>query len=357
MKTTFTLLLTFFYLKASFAQCYGGKDFSTAELFDAGWISQCNTGTSCNTGVTMLSNQSTCEPSTAIDACAPTPSCGTVSNMGSDLWFKFLANSTTATISVTRNSSFTVGIQAFSAPAGNYNPACLQLTQIGCVASGSPSGNTQLVLTSLTPGNLYFFRVYGVDPSPSQRAGHFCFCGSTGLTETSLPVKLISFAVSSSGKGTVLNWIADQQPDFSYYEVEKSTGENKFISLGKQPVIYNGSSRVDYRFEEKSVSSGPAYYRLKMVDINGKYGYSDIIKTSNQTSLSGLRIKQDDANHRIIIYSDTATEVEVYTLTGDKLTTYHLAKGDNSFYHDFKPGVYIIRKKGAGEAQKLVFYP
>lgn len=277
MKTTFTLLFILFYSIKSFAQCYGGTDFASAVEFDAGWISACNTGTSCNSGVTILSNQSSCEPTTAIDACASTPSCGNVSNMGSDLWFKFMASTSTATISVTRNVSFTVGIQAFAAPHFNFTPTCSQLTEIGCVADNSPNGNIKLNLTSLTPGDLYFFRVYGVDHSPSQRTGNFCFCGSTGLGQVSLPA-------------------------------------------------------------------------------NGKSGSSNKAKASNKNLLSGFSIRQDNSNHRIIIYSDTDTDAEIYTLTGNKLATWHLIKGDNSFYHELIQGMYIIRKKDTGETQKFAFY-
>jgi hypothetical protein len=277
MKTTFTLVLAFFYLKASFAQCYGGTDFATAELFDQGWIYACNTGTSCNSGVIMLNNLSSCDVNTAMDPCVPTPSCGTVSNMGSDLWFKFWGGSTsTATISVTRNMSLGVGIQAFSVPSNNYTPTCSQLTEIGCVADNSQSGNIQLNLTSLTPGNLYFFRVYGIGNPAIHRTGNFCFCGSTGLTEVSLPVRRNSSTASPSG--------------------------------------------------------------------------------NSKTSTTGFRIKQDNANHRIIIYSNTNTEAEMYTIAGNKLITYHLAKGNNSFYQEFKSGMYIIRKKDTGETQKLIFY-
>lgn len=355
MKTTFTLLTTLLCLTTSFAQpCPGGRDFSTAELFDEGWIYICNTGTSCNAGTTIFSNQSSCDPTVAIDPCAPTPGCGNPADMGSDLWFKFFANTNTASIKVTRNSSFIAAVQAFS--ASNFIPSCSQLTEVGCIADNSTNGTISLTLNSLTPGNLYFFRVFGVAHNASQRTGTFCFCGSTGLTPISLPVKLISFTASSSGKATLLKWSADQQPGFSYYEIEQSTGGNKFTSVAKHPVIYNGNTRVDYQLEERSVPADHIYYRLKMVDGNGKYGYSDIIQVSNRNPVSGWKIRQDNVNQRIIIYSDTETEAEIYTLTGNKLATYHLTEGNNSFSHDLKPGMYIIRKKDSGEAQRLAIY-
>src|SRR5215212_12050438 len=91
----------------------GGTDFSSAVFFTPAWISGCATGTSCSGG-TVFDNRAACEPTTAIDPCAPTPSCGTVGQMGSDLWFKFYASGTTATISVIQSVSFIATVQAFS---------------------------------------------------------------------------------------------------------------------------------------------------------------------------------------------------------------------------------------------------
>lgn len=356
MKTTFTLLFTLFYLTNASAQCYTGIDFSTAQFFDESWIYNCGTGTSCNAGTTTFNNQSPCDPTTAIDACAPTPSCGNVSDMASDLWFKFSANTATATISVIRNGSLGIGIQAFSAP--NFLPTCSQLTEVGCIADYNTSGNTQLNLTSLTPGNLYFFRVYGIGNPASHRTGNFCFCGSTGLTSIALPIKLLSFSGSFIGKQIILQWTASQQQSGSYFEIEKSINGNSFITVGREPVIDANGTPVNYHFEENASATGTTLYRLKMVDIDGKFGYSDIVKLDNDNKhlSSGFTVKQDDHNHQIIIYSDTDTEAEVYSLTGSKLATYHLAKGNNFFYNEWKPGMYIIRKKDTGETQKFSFY-
>lgn len=266
----------------------------------------------------------------------------------------FFANTTTASIKVTRNSSFIAAIQAFAVP--NFIPSCSQLTEIGCIADNSTNGTVTLDLTSLTPGNMYFFRVFGVAHNASQRTGTFCFCGSTGLTQISLPVKLISFTATSSDKGIALKWTADQQQNGSFFEIEKSINGKKFITIGREPVIAASNSLVNYHFEENTSSTATTLYRLKMIDANGKFGYSGIVKVDSKNSRSGFNIKQDNINHRIIIYSDTDTEAEIYTLTGNKLAIYNVIKGNNSFYHELTPGMYIIRKKDTGETEKFAFY-
>src|SRR5690349_8269093 len=104
----------------------GGVDFNSAVTFDPAWIYGCNTGTSCNGGVS-LSNRVACQPTAALDACAPAPSCGNIVTNASNVWFKFYAAGPTALISCFQNSSFVIGIQAFSG-----GPACGSLTELGC---------------------------------------------------------------------------------------------------------------------------------------------------------------------------------------------------------------------------------
>lgn len=353
MKRIFTLITSILYSVSSFSQfCPGaGTDFSTADFFDLSWIYLCNTGTSC-TGGTSFDNRLACEPTTAIDACAPAPTCGTVSNTGSDLWFKFYANTPTAVIKVIQNVSFVASIQAFSAPG--HNPSCSELTQIGCVVANGPSSGVTLNLTSLIPGNLYFFRVYGTHNAPSQRTGTFCFCGSSGLTPITLPVKLNTFTASPAGHTALLKWTADCPRNFGYFQIEKSYDGINFTAIGKQSAVYNSST--NYHFEDISGNTGKAYYRLKLVYVDEKYEYSDVVDAGDKALSVKFAAIADNVNKRIIIYSQTNTEVDIYSSTGIKLATYRIEKGSNNF-NNIKPGTYIIRKKDTGEVQKLLMFP
>ncbi|MES1226528.1 MAG: hypothetical protein ABUT20_64230, partial [Bacteroidota bacterium] len=115
MKPISNLLFAFCILLALPAKSQvcpgGGVNFSSAVTFDPAWIYGCNTGTSCNGGV-AFDNRTACEPTAAMDACAPAPSCGNISNDGSDIWFKFYPTGPTATISCFQHTSLVIGVQA-----------------------------------------------------------------------------------------------------------------------------------------------------------------------------------------------------------------------------------------------------
>src|SRR5882757_308461 len=172
----------------------GGTSFASAVTFDPSWIYGCNTGTSCNGGISF-DNRVACQPTTAMDACAPNPSCGTPSHDASNVWFKFFPTGTSATISCFQNTSLVIGIQAFS------GSSCGALAEMGCALSGGPSSGVQLSLTGLSPGTLYYFRIFGSAGPVSQRTGVYCFCGTTGLNGILLSNGIEGFSGQAAGNG------------------------------------------------------------------------------------------------------------------------------------------------------------
>ncbi len=156
--------------------------FATATLFAPNWITGCTNGTSCSGTPTTFDNRTTCQAITSMDACAPSPSCGTDANNASDLWFKFYATGTTATVSVNPSVSMKSAIQVFS--VNQATPTCGSLVEIGCNLATSVSAGALVNLTGLVAGNLYYYRTFGSAAIASQRTGTFCFCGSAGLASS-----------------------------------------------------------------------------------------------------------------------------------------------------------------------------
>ncbi|MEL6988946.1 MAG: T9SS type A sorting domain-containing protein, partial [Bacteroidota bacterium] len=76
-----------------------------------------------------------------------------------------------------------------------------------------------------------------------------------------------------------LNWASASETDFSHYEIERrSISEERFVKVGEQEGARFSNERLEYSFLDDLPSFGNLfYYRLKMLDLDGSFEYSDII--------------------------------------------------------------------------------
>ncbi|HEX2901756.1 MAG TPA: hypothetical protein VHS96_18740, partial [Bacteroidia bacterium] len=205
---------------------------------------------------------------TAMDACAPAPSCGGGTN-GSDLWFSFYASNTTAIINVVQNTSYVAAIQAF---AGGTD--CALLTEIGCGIAGGPSSGAQLSLSGLTIGELYYYRVYGSSNNNSQRTGNYCFCGSAGMSGIPL-APAIYLNAAAEDESALLHWTVADGANVDHYDIERGADAYSFATVSTVEADQQAETQ-DYQFLDRFLPDGSNFYRLKAVDANGVATYSNI---------------------------------------------------------------------------------
>ncbi len=93
-----------------------------------------------------------------------------------------------------------------------------------------------------------------------------------------LPVYLISFTGSISNDIARLQWVTDNENGTKYYVMERSTDGNKFDSIGI--VMASGvTGKYTYNFPDdvSRLTCNSVYYRLKIMDADGEFKYSNIV--------------------------------------------------------------------------------
>jgi hypothetical protein len=326
--------------------CLNNFTYSTAVGFDLNWVYGCATGTSCSGGTSFL-NLASCEPTTAMDPCAPAPStCGSATNE-SDLWYWFYAQNTTVVISVMQNTSFVAAIQAFSEGAD-----CATLSQIGCAVAGGPSSGVQLTLTGLTVNERYYYRVYGSANNASHRTGNFCFCGSSGMADIPLPVTL-SLQADLDGSAALLNWTAVEGQNLEFFEVERSSDALTFGKVGT--VDAEQSSFVaSYEFQDRFCPNGTNYYRLKAVDVNGTVTYSNIAELRVQNNLT-FEIAENPCKDVLHIQAQEPFEGHILNHHGADLLVQDMQVGENAVdVQALSTGIYFIQNAENGAVRKFM---
>ena len=100
----------------------------------------------------------------------------------------------------------------------------------------------------------------------------------------SIPVELTSFTASVVDGNVVLNWVTVTELNNSGFEVQKGNHTSTSLSVTEWESIGfvngNGTSTEthNYSFADESPVAGKSYYRLKQIDFDGSFEYSNVIE-------------------------------------------------------------------------------
>ncbi|KAA5547400.1 T9SS type A sorting domain-containing protein [Adhaeribacter rhizoryzae] len=92
-----------------------------------------------------------------------------------------------------------------------------------------------------------------------------------------LPVELISFAGESTKEGILLTWSTASEKNNDYFELERSADGKTYAKIGQEKGKGTTNSRQMYTLRDNRASQGTYYYRLKQVDLDGTFTYSNVI--------------------------------------------------------------------------------
>ena len=120
---------------------------------------------------------------------------------------------------------------------------------------------------------------------------------SMGIT---LPVQLISFTATAqrataSNAAVLCNWKTATEENSSHFVVERSSNGGNFIPVGQVTANGNSSIQQSYTFIDKTSLKGISYYRLKQVDLDGKFTYSAIVMVTTSSSATLFTIYPNPA--------------------------------------------------------------
>lgn len=95
-----------------------------------------------------------------------------------------------------------------------------------------------------------------------------------------LPVELTSFTASLLESHVQLNWETASEENADFFAVERSEDGKEYKQVGTLKAAGNSDAPLQYRYIDEQAAkrfSGSLFYRLRTVDFDGSYEYSDII--------------------------------------------------------------------------------
>ena len=93
---------------------------------------------------------------------------------------------------------------------------------------------------------------------------------------TPLPIELIDFKATKQGKSVLLEWETASEINNSQFEVQQSIDGINFITIDIIAGAGTSSEHLYYSTWHRNPENGINYYRLKQIDFDGEFEYSEI---------------------------------------------------------------------------------
>lgn len=191
--------------------------------------------------------------------------------------------------------------------------------------------------------------------------------GGTILSSTSVvPVELGSFRGEADGRKAVLLWSTSTETNNKGFEIQrrlksvKNLGDDGFQRAGYLPGYGTTTQTHNYSFTDENLSSGIYQYRLKQIDLDGAFKYSNITEV-NISQPAGYSLDQNYPNPfnpattiKFSVPEMVKVEMKVFDILGREVATIvNEIKNAGNYQVQFNgnslaSGIYLLRLK-AGE--------
>lgn len=201
--------------------------------------------------------------------------------------------------------------------------------------AGSPTGpsnndngdwgdDTSVFLSFSAPNPIDEIIIHvGDDDHTSSNTGRTEQLGIVGLqipnTLGPAPVQLINLSAQSNKEIIQLNWSTASEENNDYFDIEWSFDGRNFEKVGTELGAGTSVQRSDYEFNHESPMNGTNYYRLKQVDFNGDFEYSNIVSARIDDE-EIIKVFPSLARSVInIVKPEGLSNISIYNVSGQQL--------------------------------------
>ena len=185
--------------------------------------------------------------------------------------------------------------------------------------------------------------------STAQRTTTFDDFSFAGDSNAPLPVEFSSFTANRSGNNVSLKWETQSESNNKGFEIQrKAENASDFETLAflsSKAFGGNSSSKLSYDYNDVNVSSANSYYRIRQVDQDGRYKYTEIrivegVKTKSQTLV--YPNPSSNGNVSIAFNSPEKRDIQLVDMAGRIIKIWKSYSEMELKLNQLKPGLYLV---------------
>jgi hypothetical protein len=131
-----------------------------------------------------------------------------------------------------------------------------------------------------------------------------------------LPLELLSFTAQLQGDYHLLKWQTSIELNSSHFVIEHSSNAKLFTELGMRNAAGQSNMPLDYEFINKNPLKGNNFYRIRMIDADGKFKHSNVVLLKNLIDKSSIALYPNPASSMLY--------VDIMNIANNSIVTMHM---------------------------------
>jgi photosystem II stability/assembly factor-like uncharacterized protein len=183
-----------------------------------------------------------------------------------------------------------------------------------------------------------------------------------------LPVELTLFTAQAQNQTVILNWVTATELNNNGFEIQRKVLESDFATVGFVKGEGTTTNQKEYSYVDRNLADGKYFYRLKQLDFNGEYEYSNTIEVDVRL-LDNFKLEQNYPNPfnptttiGYVLQEKSSTRLTVMNAIGEEIAVlvneeqdkgYHRAELDGK---NLSSGIYFYRLQAEDfvETKKMI---
>jgi len=162
-----------------------------------------------------------------------------------------------------------------------------------------------------------------------------------------LPVELIFFKAMASGLQNLIRWATATEFQSDYYAIEKSFDGLTFFEIARKQAKGESKTVTAYEHVDSEIKGTRQYYRLRMVDLDGTFAFSDVTLVSRNPQHAEVAISPNPARQGEFVnieiqQAEAPAVIFVRDLHGRQVVRLETKETRVQLPVEWSPGVYLI---------------